>query len=382
MSEYKRQILSGCLIAVLLAISLGASIYYNFPLEKREVATSINTPAFTYTYPGTTTTRLTVTMAIPVFYMDKVVDFDPSLKIELCNTILFSNNATEIAEALAKALGEAPIKPVSLAPENSSTYRMDSSSIITTTVTIPQPTITPTFTTTISPTTQAVTVTLVTSTGGETILNHTKEYMFETAKNSTIAITFIDDRFYQLTYTVKERIDRKVEVLNPNFNPIEKIEYAKKVVSSLGIRIDLLDESFPKTLYPSIFHVSWTQKYRNVTIGTLVKDWAGNLVIEPSIISFTFYPETGKLISLTIVSPHWYIVPSNFPINISPNEATSIAKDHITKYTLIKEITFAQTNFIVIKNHLYYIVTLYGDKGSYNVIVNPRTGEVGFPQNM
>jgi len=75
-------------------------------------------------------------------------------------------------------------------------------------------------------------------------------------------------------------------------------------------------------------------------------------------------------------------VPSNFPINISPNEAASIAKDYITKYTPIKEITSTQTNFIVIKDHLYYIVTLDGDKGSYHVIVNPRTGEVGFPEKI
>lgn len=379
------QILSGCLIATILAIGLGLSIYYNFyynfPIEKRELVTSATTPAYTYTHPGTTTTQLTtaptVTAGIPAFYMEKVVELDPSLKIELCNTILLSDNVTKIAETLAKALDEAPVKPFSPKPENINITVP--TSIVTTTLIVPQPTVTQTLTATVPKT---VTVTVVTSIAEETILQHISEYTFQTSKNSTIRITFIDNRFYQLTYASNERIDRKVETLNPNFNPIEKIEYAKKVASSLGIKFDLLDENFPKTLNPNIFYVSWTQKYKNVTVATLSKDWAGNHVIEYSTISFTFYPETGKLISLTILSPYWYTLPSNFTINISPKEATTVAKDYATKYMQINEITSTQTNFIIINSHLYYIITVYGKQGNYYIIVNPRTGEVGFPKNM
>ncbi|MGC8912237.1 MAG: hypothetical protein ACP5K8_09195, partial [Nitrososphaeria archaeon] len=72
-----------------------------------------------------------------------------------------------------------------------------------------------------------------------------------------------------------------------------------------------------------------------MTVATLSKDWIGNHIIEYSTISFTFYPETGKLISLTILSPYWYTIPSNFPINISPKEATMAAKDIATKYMQI-----------------------------------------------
>jgi len=55
----------------------------------------------------TTTTSLTSTHTIlPDFYTNGTVSFDRTLKVVTPQSILLSNNATEIAERLASILGE------------------------------------------------------------------------------------------------------------------------------------------------------------------------------------------------------------------------------------------------------------------------------------
>ena len=61
---------------------------------------------------STTTTLATPTHTIsPIFYTNKTVPFDQTLKVVPPQSILLSNNATEIAERLASILGELSIMP-------------------------------------------------------------------------------------------------------------------------------------------------------------------------------------------------------------------------------------------------------------------------------
>ncbi|MGQ9782249.1 MAG: hypothetical protein ACUVQ8_08460 [Nitrososphaeria archaeon] len=115
-----------------------------------------------------------------------------------------------------------------------------------------------------------------------------------------------------------------------------------------------------------------------------MKTSEGAEVFAQSRFEFGFYPPNGELLKINILGSLWYHIPSNFPLNVTSRKAIDMASDYLRNMLKTDVATFTNpfgqpVLFVVIQDHLYYLVTLYNSSSGYEVIVNPRTGEVGMP---
>ena len=91
----------------------------------------------------------------------------------------------------------------------------------------------------------------------------------------------------------------------------------------------------------------------------------------------------SPMLKIKIFGSLRYRIPSNFSLKIDVRKAIEIASDYL-RNILKKATTFSNpfgqpALFVVVQDHLYYLVTLYNSYEGYEIFVNPGTGEVGMP---
>lgn len=337
MSEYRRQIATGALVAVLLAGTLGFVTIFYLPTQPSYATTTQTTSFSSYTTAtvtagstATTQSMTTITQAsstIPsaTTYTNQTVTLDPRLAVSPLGNLSSNTNATSIAAALALNLGELPIRLISRQ--------------------------------------------LPTCTGSSVACTQST-YLFGTAKGSNITMDFIGRSFYQLQYEVKNYSELYNDYWNthPYGNPPTAAEDV--AVGNLLLKTYDLDLS-RVALNDNITGpgwASWSQEYNGLQIAN-----SGQIYFE-------VYPPTSSIIRLLIVEgAGWSLIPHDFPLNISATAALGLARAYATNTIHMGFIGYASISFQIVQDHMYYAATVSDQYSTYILFVNPVTGEVGFP---
>lgn len=297
----------------------------------------------------TTTTNITTTNTFSRTieyrtFTGKTVAIDPSLQVQMIQSILITGNATQIAQRLASAFNELPVTLVSeqlpYGPNN---------------------------------TKNAFQAT----------------YNYRTSKDSRIGITFTylnnQFQFYQLGYTVKDYTNLTSVTVpnNPSFNTNKAGQSAEQIMSDLGIpfaQVTLVNRK-PSYISTTDYAVEWVQGYKGTPLsGTLVTDWGGSRITVTSTLELEFYPPTGELIGISMFGPYWYLIPANFPLNVQASTAISTVVSMANSQLNMSQLTYTNAAFVAIQGHLYYVISVGNGIIEYLIYINPRTGEAGFPQ--
>ncbi len=369
MSQLRRQIAVGAIIAILSAVGLGLGANLLVPSQVASsttastfsTATSTATTTFVSSSSGTlttssgisssststgtttatatqtstatyTSTASSVTTPTPSLGVNPTVQLDPSLGVSPARSVLLSANATQIAEQLASVLGESPVT--------------------STGVVLPH-----------GP--------------NDSILAHQATYNFSTSSGSRITITFIQDVFYQLDYVSGVKGAQSTAT----FTPLNATAAALKILAGMGVptRTDRLMVQAENLISSQDYLFQWAPAYAGIPIsGTLVKNFDGSNVIQGNSVYFEFNPRSGSPTRIILISPYWYTVGDGFPLTISPLQATNIAATFAMGLGM-SDINNPQVNFVVVHNSLYYAITIGNSAQQFELIVNPRTGEVGLP---
>lgn len=306
----------------------------------------LNTSSLTTTTTTTnTTTTFTASRTIDFrTFTGKTVAIDPSLQVQTIQSILLTGNATRIAQRLASALNELPVTLVSEqlphGPNN-------------------------------------------------TVNAFEATYNYRTSKDSHIGITFLywnnQFQFYQLGYTVKDYTNLRDGTApnNPSFNATKAERSAEQIMSGLGIpfaQVTLVNRN-PVYISTTYSTVEWVQGYKGIPVsGTLVTDWGGSRITVPSTLQLEFYPPTGELIGISMFGPYWYLIPASFPLDVQPSTAISTGVSIANSQLNMSQVTYTNAALVAIQGHLYYVISVGNGIIQYSIYVNPRTGEVGFPQ--
>ena len=334
-----------------LTIIFGSLFAYEFfqVQELKSISPTTHTTTVTSTTTvttsfSTTTTSLTSTTTRtsghpPMLYTNKTVPLDPALKIESAQSVLSTNNATLIAERLAYALDELPITAI---------------------------------------------------VGGDVAGGYND---FKTAKGSWINITKgetpllppIEIFYYRWDWPPSSPIcwDQPDGVPLPNFNRTIAEERMKQIMSALGVEANYVNLT-NRYVYSTPSCVDWEQSSFGTPFrGTMVKYYReGEYFYHFHSCSFyfEFHPPDMRLLRINEMGQLWYRIPSDFPLEIDAQKAIDIATDYARNSLKMGGIgSPSPVVFIVIQDHLYYLVTVANPTGGYEIIVNPRTGEVGMP---
>lgn len=334
MAEYRKEIVTTVSVAIILAALLGATAIYLFPSFGKGNTTVSNRTSVTVI------TQQTSTIPPARTYTNQTVSLDPRLSVTPMQGLLeSSSNATEIANALASGLQEAPIQLLSHRPATcvaSSTSCIESNYPYSTAVDL---------------------------------------YVFRTAKGSNITVNLIQGKFFELQYVVQDFDALYNGYLNNHTGAI----YPPPSASAASAKVaDLMLESFGIDL-------SKVSLVNNVT-GPIWVQWSqqfqGLNIANSGVVYFEFYPLTSQVIRMVIdENGGWHLVPSNFPLDIPPSNALSSAKAYAITTLEMGSINYAKTSLQVIQSHLYYALTVANQTMTYVLYVNPITGVVGYPSS-
>lgn len=347
----KRKVATGAILAIISAAVLGFGVIAYLPPQSTSTSTitmSTTTPSITATTTASSaattitvsssstistlttltsttttvkTTASTTTTTGPVIYAGKTVAIDPALQVPLFQSVLLSNNASQIANSVASSLNALPI-------------------------------------------------TLTGVTSGES-------FHFRTANGSSIIVTLVQGSFYRLDYSSNST---STPGSSSRFGIENASESAASMMTNLGVpasSVNWVDQEF--YLSPSTYELKSSQSLQGVPLtGALVTNSSGNYVLSISA-AFQFNPQSSLLTGMTILSADWYQIPSGFPLQNGPSQAITLAADYAVGSLGVTTIASAQVSFVGVQNHLYYAVTLATGSTSYILFVNPRTGEVGLP---
>jgi len=333
LSEYKKQIATGAVIAILMAGILGFGVLY-FPTQPAPVTlTATETTSTTSTsFATSTTTEATTTSSVSsitssststiqtVTYTNHTVLPDSRLAVAPLGNFSSNANATSIAADLASGLGELPIQLVSK-QLNTCFFTCDQSI-----------------------------------------------YAFRTALGSNITVYFTGTSFYLLLYEVQNYTAYNQYWTNHTTGspPTAEEDVAVGNLMLKAYGLDLSRVSFASFTQPG--WATWSQEYKGLPIAN------------SSQITFNVYPPKSLIIRLeTIAYAGWSLIPSNFPLDVSPSTALASAEAYAADTLHIGNITSASIAFQVIHGDMYYCATVGNQSEAYILYVNPVTGEVGFP---
>jgi hypothetical protein len=247
--------------------------------------------------------------------------------VNLVQSSLLGSNATQIAQQLALLLGETPLTPDGVVQQT-------------------------------------------------TLSTATVVYNYKTSSGSHVAITFIQNRFYQLDYQSLVQNAKS----SGAFSPLNASASTLKVLAGMGLpsatdRLAIQIEVFSQQRYV----LQWGAEYAGVPIeGTLSTNPDGSFFIQGNSVYFEFSPQSGQPTRIILISPYWYTVADGFPLAVSSLQAAHIAASYAQGLGM-STISQPQVSFVVVHDSLYYVVAVGNDVQAFNIIVNPRTGEVGLP---
>jgi hypothetical protein len=321
LAEYKREIGAAVTVAVVLAVVMGMFANYYF-----------SGPSLT---GGTTTNTITITgsRTLPPIqtYTSATAPPDPSLAVSPIQGLLqTSTNASAIAESLASQLNELPIYLVSQQLPTCS---------------------------------------------GNTILCTQATYLYRTAAGSNITVTLIQGEFYELAYITQDYWEltygNATSATGPAFSTTQADGEVQQIMNdAFGVPLQNLTvvDQFPPSLSPTDYVVQWVQGYDGVPIAS-------------SVVYFEFYPPTSELTRMIIIEgTGWYQIPSDFPLSIQASTALSAVEGYAANTLHMSSITYTDVSLQVVDDQMYYAVTVSNYTNGYILFVNPRTGEIGFPQ--
>ncbi len=289
--------------------------------------TTTSTGVSTTTYTSTVSSATTPT---PILGVNPRVQLDPSLGVSLAQSVLLSSNATQIAEQLASVLGESPVTLTGVMPPHGP---------------------------------------------NDSILAYQTTYDYSTAAGSRIVVTFVQNVFYQVDYT-----SGASQLAQTRFTAINASASALKVMAGMGLptRTDQLMVQI-ENFSPQNYTLQWGAAYSGVAIdGTLTKSFDGSYFIQGNSVYFEFNPQSGLQTRIILIGPYWYTVGDGFPLIISPLQAAQIAASYAQGLGM-STISEPVVSFVIIHNSLYYAVTVGNSAQQFELIINPRTGEVGLP---
>lgn len=343
MSGYKRQIVSGAILALVLAGVLGFGVVTYLPAQPTTSSTtSVTTETSTTTVitsttsiPMTTSTTSTVsTTSIPttsissatstlqtVTYTNQTVPLDPRLAVTPLGNLSSSTNATAIANDLASGLGELPIHLVSK-HLNTCVFTCDRS-----------------------------------------------VFSFRTSKDSNITVYFVGNSFYLLLYEVQNYSTYFNAWTNQTtWTPPtvgEDLTVSNLLLRAYGLDLGRVSLNANST---GPGWATWSQEYQGLPI------------VNSSQITFYVYQPSSLIFRLEIIeSAGWNVIPPSFPLSVSASEALASAQAYAMDTIHIVNVSSATIAFQIIQSHLYYVATIGSQSLAYVLYVNPATGEVGFP---
>ncbi len=352
MSEYRSQIALGSAIAIILGLSLGLAVTHlpssvvssttSVPVLSSSTSTAVaSVSASSYTTAMTMTETVSSsassTASLPVIATQSPVQIDPSLNVSLAQSVLLSNNASTIAQRFASALNQSLVGPVNVTSGYQSTY-----------------------------------------------------YSFTTNINSTITVSFApSNNFTQVDYRIQNWYEQgNATTVNPAFSISAANEYSESIMNTVGIPTMALNLTNTLGSFdPNDYQVQWTQSYEGIPfLGALTQNPDGSYFFSSSQAFFDFNllaanssEAQGQLKEAIFVNPYWYIVPSTFPLKISPSSAGGLAEDYAIHELRMTDVSQVQTSFASVEDHLYYVATVSSPNLSYQVFVDPSNGVVGFP---
>jgi hypothetical protein len=333
----KRQIIAAVGVSSVLALALiVAAVAYLPNQQATGISTSILTSVTTSTSVVTATSTTTVASATtpPVQnYTSATVPPDPSLAVNPIQGLLqTSTNASVIAQSLASQLNELPITLVSQ---------------------------------------QLPTCT------GNSILCTQSTYIYKTPTGSNITVDMIQGKFYELDYITQDYYTltggSTASVTASAFNVTKADGEVQQIVNkAFGVPLANLTEVDQLSPYLSAtdYVVQWGEGFQGMPIAN------------SGVVYFEFYPPASQLVRMIITEGSgWYSIPSNFPLDVQPTVALDSVVGYAT-YTLhMNSISYSDISLQIIQERMYYTVTLSNYAHTYLFVVNPRTGEIGFPQS-
>ena len=349
MSGYRRQMVSGAILALVLAGVLGFGVVTYLPAQPPTSSTTTTTSVSsittvttststvpitssttstvsTYSTTSVTSTIATSTSSIPstvqtVTYTNQTVPLDPRLAVTPLGNLSSSTNATTIASDLASGLGELPIQLVSK-HLNTCFFTCDQSI-----------------------------------------------FSFMTAKDSNITVYFVGDSFYLLLYEVQNYSTYLNAWTNQTtWSPPTVGE--DLAVSNLMLRAYGLDLS----------RVSLNANSTGPGWATWSQEYQGLPIVNSSQITFNVYQPTSLIFRLEIIAyDGWNVIPTSFPLNVTSPVALASAEAYATNTIHAENMSGATIKFQIIQGHLYYVAIIGNQSLAYILYVNPATGEVGFP---
>jgi hypothetical protein len=279
------------------------------------------------------TTTMTSTSTIPAAqtYTSSVTPFDSCLAVSPLGSLQTTTNASAIAEALAANLGQLPLRFVSA---YSTTCANGSPQCPNSTTLFPT-------------------------------------YLFQTARDSNITVTFLGGSFFELEYLVNNYSSyNDYWNSHPFGNPPPAA--ADAAVSSLMLKAFNLDLS-KVALNDGVQGPGWQQ---------WTQEYDGLQIANGGVVQFEIYPPTSAVIELLIVQGSgWHVIPSNFPLDVPASTALNAAEEYASTDLHMGFLSYASISLQVIQDHLYYAATVSDQSRTYVLFVNPITGGVGFPQS-
>lgn len=315
----------------------------------------------------TTTYQASSTIPFPQTYTNETIALDPRLAVTPMDGLLgTSDNATLIAEDVASYFNELPITLVEHQPATCSA---------TSTVSIPG----------IPAAQNCREINYPYSTAIDF-------YWFNTSKGSTIYVDFIQGRFLEFQYSVKNYTalhDIAINYTNSS-SAVASAKVADLMANSYGIDLG-------KLALGNIFagdgsnRVSWYQTYQGIQIG------------DGGSVFFEYYPPTSQIIWLVVnmdsgweAQPPWSFqslsvfvaeiggwnqIPSSVTLNVSSSVALADARTYATDTLHMSYTSYSSIELAVVSGHLYYAATVANQSHTYVLFVNPITGEVGYPSS-
>ncbi|MDV3292660.1 MAG: hypothetical protein LYZ70_00130 [Nitrososphaerales archaeon] len=327
MAEYKREIGAAVAVAVVLAIVVGATAIFYFP-SPSGLTRSTSTGGLVSTQTATVASRTT---PLAQTYTNVTMAADTSLTVNRIQGLLqTSSNATTIAQSLALQLNEQPIRLVS--------QRLPTCS-------------------------------------DNSILCTQATYLYKTADDSNITIAFVKGKFYELDYIAQDywRLTYGNATTNLSFNTTKAdVAVEQLMANTFGVSLGnmALVNQFSPVLSSTNYQIQWAQGYQGVPIAN------------SGVIFFQFYPPTSKLVRIIIdENDGWYQIPPNFPFKVQPSAALSSVEGYAASNLHMSSIEYTSVSLQVVGNQMYYAITVSNFIKSYLLFVNPRTGEIGFPQS-
>lgn len=366
LTEYKKEVGLFVTVAVVGVLVLAGISVYLFPSISGSFG-GINTGSTSQNTSGvpTTMTSATTTIPSPQTYANETVAPDPRLAVTPVDGLLgTSNNATLIAEDVASYFDELPITLVEHQPATCSA---------SSTVSIPG----------IPAGQNCREIDYPYSTAIDF-------YKFNSSKESTIYVDFIQGRFLELQYIVRNFTALHDSSVNYT-NSSPDVASAKVVgLMANAYGIDLGKFTLRNTFAgDGSNRVSWYQTYQGMQIG----DGGG--------IYFEYYPPTSQIIYLVVnmnfgwtSQPPWSFqtlgsfvaeiggwnqIPPSVTLNLSSSVALADAKTYATNTLHMGFIGYSSIELTLVSGHLYYAATVANQSNTYVLFVNPITGEVGYP---